>query len=123
MSNQDLRHDPVVIVSAVRTPMGGFQGDLAAATAPELGATAIRAALERAGLGSDSIEEVIMGCVLPAGLGQAPRRHVFLPWASDPAAGADLRAEGWTTIAALSPGDTAPSTCTHILDGTAPSPI
>ena len=71
MSIEDPRRDPVVIVSAVRTPMGGFQGDLATATAPELGATAIRAALERAGLAPDSIEEVIMGCVLPAGLGQA----------------------------------------------------
>lgn len=78
MNTEDLRHDPVVIVSAVRTPMGGFQGDLAASTAPELGATAIRAALERAGLSPDSIEEVIMGCVLPAGLGQAPARQASL---------------------------------------------
>ncbi len=78
MSIEDPRRDPVVIVSAVRTPMGGFQGDLATATAPELGATAIRAALERAGLAPDSIEEVIMGCVLPAGLGQAPARQASL---------------------------------------------
>src|SRR3954454_2506295 len=78
MSIEDPRRDPVVIASAVRTPMGGFQGDLAAATAPELGATAIRAALERAGLAPDSIEEVIMGCVLPAGLGQAPARQASL---------------------------------------------
>jgi acetyl-CoA C-acetyltransferase len=78
MSIEDPRRDPVVIVSAVRTPMGGFQGDLAAATSPELGATAIRAALERAGLAPDSIEEVIMGCVLPAGLGQAPARQASL---------------------------------------------
>src|SRR5919107_1136084 len=78
MSIEDPRRDPVVIVSAVRTPMGGFQGDLSTATAPELGATAIRAALERAGLALDSIEEVIMGCVLPAGLGQAPARQASL---------------------------------------------
>jgi acetyl-CoA C-acetyltransferase len=78
MNTEDQRHDPVVIVSAVRTPMGGFQGDLTTATAPELGATAIRAAVERAGLSPDSIEEVIMGCVLPAGLGQAPARQASL---------------------------------------------
>src|SRR3954465_369345 len=78
MSIEDPRRDPVVIVSAVRTPMGGFQGDLATATAPELGATAICAAVERAGLAPDSIEEVIMGCVLPAGLGQAPARQASL---------------------------------------------
>jgi acetyl-CoA C-acetyltransferase len=78
MNTEDQRHDPVVIVSAVRTPMGGFQGDLATATAPELGANAIRAAIERAGLTPDSIEEVIMGCVLPAGLGQAPARQASL---------------------------------------------
>jgi acetyl-CoA C-acetyltransferase len=78
MSIQDQHQDPVVIASAVRTPMGGFQGDLASATSPELGATAIRAAVERAGLTPDSIEEVIMGCVLPAGLGQAPARQASL---------------------------------------------
>ena len=70
--------DPIVIAAAVRTPMGGFQGELATATAPELGATAIRAAVERAGLASDQVDEVIMGCVLPAGLGQAPARQASL---------------------------------------------
>ncbi len=71
-------NDPIVIVSAARTPMGGFQGDLAGVTAPELGAVAIRAAVERAGLAPDQVEEVIMGCVLPAGLGQAPARQAAL---------------------------------------------
>src|ERR1043165_3717416 len=70
-----MREDPIVITGAARTPMGGFQGDLAAVTAPELGQAAIRAALERAGLQPDAVEEVIMGCVLPAGLGQAPARQ------------------------------------------------
>jgi acetyl-CoA C-acetyltransferase len=70
--------DPIVIVSAARTPMGGFQGELAALTAPQLGATAIRAALERAGLAPEQVQEVIMGCVLPAGIGQAPARQAAL---------------------------------------------
>jgi acetyl-CoA C-acetyltransferase len=65
----------IVIVGAARTPMGGFQGELAPATAPELGATAIRAALERAGVKADAVSEVLMGCVLPAGQGQAPARQ------------------------------------------------
>ena len=67
--------DPIVIVGAARTPMGGFQGDLASVAAPELGSVAIRAALERAKLAPDAVEEVIMGCVLPAGQGQAPARQ------------------------------------------------
>ena len=67
--------DPVVIVGAARTPMGGLQGDFAALTAPELGAVAIAAAVERAGVAKDDIEEVLMGCVLPAGQGQAPARQ------------------------------------------------
>jgi len=71
-------NDPVVIVSAVRTPMGGFQGDLKSLTAPQLGAAAIRAAVERAGLGPNDIDEVLFGCVLPAGLGQAPARQAAL---------------------------------------------
>jgi acetyl-CoA C-acetyltransferase len=70
--------DPIVIVGAKRTPMGGFQGELAPATAPELGARAIAAALEDAGVAAEDIEEVIMGCVLPAGLGQAPARQASL---------------------------------------------
>jgi acetyl-CoA C-acetyltransferase len=65
----------IVIVGAARTPMGGFQGDLKDKSAPELGATAIAAALTRAGLTGAQVDEVIMGCVLPAGLGQAPARQ------------------------------------------------
>ncbi|MGH8434103.1 MAG: acetyl-CoA C-acyltransferase [Pseudomonas sp.] len=75
MSNQQ---DPVVIVSAARTPMGGFLGDFKDLTAAELGATAIRAALARAGLQPTEIDEVILGCVLPAGQGQAPARQAAL---------------------------------------------
>jgi acetyl-CoA C-acetyltransferase len=67
--------DPVVIVSAVRTPLGRFQGDLASVSAPSLGAHAIRAALARASLAPEQIDEVLMGCVLPAGQGQAPARQ------------------------------------------------
>lgn len=70
--------DPVVIVSAARTPMGGFQGDLKSLTAPQLGSAAIRAAVERAGLAAADIEQVLFGCVLPAGLGQAPARQAAL---------------------------------------------
>ena len=70
--------DPIVIVGAARTPMGGFQGDLAPVAAPALGSVAIAAALERAALAGDDIDEVIMGCVLPAGLGQAPARQASL---------------------------------------------
>mgnify|MGYP000529423776 CR=1 FL=1 len=75
MSNAN---DPIVIVSAARTPMGGFQGDFAGLTAPQLGSTAIKAAVERAGISAETIEEVIFGCVLPAGLGQAPARQAAL---------------------------------------------
>lgn len=67
--------DPVVIVSYARTPMGGFQGALADAKATDLGAAAVKAALERAGLAPEKVEQIIMGCVLPAGLGQAPARQ------------------------------------------------
>ncbi len=70
-----MSEDPIVIVGMARTPMGGFQGDLTGAKAPELGAVAIEAAMERAGVTGDDIDEVIMGCVLPAGLGQAPARQ------------------------------------------------
>ncbi|MDN7143633.1 acetyl-CoA C-acyltransferase [Pseudomonas sp. JQ170] len=73
-----LANDPIVIVSAVRTPMGGLQGDLKSLTAPQLGAAAIRAAVERAGVSADSVEQVLFGCVLPAGLGQAPARQAAL---------------------------------------------
>ena len=71
-------NDPVVIVSAARTPMGGFQGELSSLSAPQLGAAAIAAAVERAGLKPEQVEEVILGCVLPAGLGQAPARQAAL---------------------------------------------
>ncbi len=67
--------DPIVIVGAARTAMGGMQGDFASVPAARLGATAIAAAVARAGLAPDQIEEVIMGCVLPAGQGQAPARQ------------------------------------------------
>jgi acetyl-CoA C-acetyltransferase len=70
--------DPIVIVAAARTPMAGFQGDFATLTAPQLGSAAIAAALERSGLTPQQIDEVLMGCVLPAGLGQAPARQAAL---------------------------------------------
>ncbi len=70
--------DPIVIVGAARTPMGGFQGDLGEAKAAELGTVAIRAALERAKVKGEDIDEVIMGCVLPAGQGQAPARQASI---------------------------------------------
>lgn len=68
-------HDPVVIVSATRTPLGRFQGALSAITAPALGSRVIRSALERANLGPERVDEVLFGCVLPAGQGQAPARQ------------------------------------------------
>ncbi|MBW7861252.1 MAG: acetyl-CoA C-acetyltransferase [Rhodocyclaceae bacterium] len=83
--------DPVVIVSAARTPMGGFQGDFASLTAPQLGSVAIRAAVERAGVTPEQVEEVIFGNVLQAGVGQAPARQAAL------GAGLPLSA-GCTTI-------------------------
>ncbi len=70
--------DPIVIVGAARTPMGGFQGELGAVTAPQLGAAAIGAALQRAGVDAADVDEVLMGCVLPAGQGQAPARQAAL---------------------------------------------
>jgi acetyl-CoA C-acetyltransferase len=84
-------NDPVVIVGAARTPMGGFQGDFAALAASELGAVAIRAAIARAGLSGEDVQEVIMGNVLPAGQGQAPARQASLK------AGVPLAA-GCTTV-------------------------
>jgi len=71
-------NDPVVIVSAVRTPLGAFQGDFASLTAPQLGAVAIKAAVERAGIASALVEEVVFGNVLQAGVGQAPARQAAL---------------------------------------------
>ena len=83
--------DPVVIVGLARTPMGAFQGELKGFSAPELGAAAIRAAVERARIRPEEVDEVIMGCVLPAGQGQAPARQAAL------GAGLPL-ATGCTTI-------------------------
>ena len=83
--------DPVVIVSCARTPMGGFQGELKGFAAPELGAAAIRAAVERGKVKPEDVQEVILGCVLAAGQGQAPARQASL--------GASLPlAAGCTTI-------------------------
>lgn len=76
--DSSMTHDPVVIVSAARTPMGSFQGVFSGLTAPSLGAAAIKAAVEKAGLDVSLVEEVLMGCVLPAGLGQAPTRQAAL---------------------------------------------
>ena len=70
--------EPVVIAGMARTPLGGFQGELASLPAPALGAVAIKAALERAGAAPAEVDEVIMGCVLPAGQGQAPARQAAL---------------------------------------------
>ena len=70
--------DPIVIVAAKRTPMGGFMGGLSAVSATTLGATAIRGAMAAANLANDQVDEVIMGCVLPAGLKQAPARQAAL---------------------------------------------
>lgn len=73
-----MTQDAVVIVNGARTPMGGFQGALSPVTAPELGAIAIREAVARAGLTPEDVQEVIMGCVLPAGLKQGPARQATL---------------------------------------------
>jgi acetyl-CoA C-acetyltransferase len=85
-----MSHDAVVIASYARTPMGGFQGALSGVKATDLGAAAVRAALERAGLSGDKVEQIFMGCVLPAGLGQAPARQAAL------AAGLPLSVEATT---------------------------
>jgi acetyl-CoA C-acetyltransferase len=83
--------DSIVIAAAARTPMGGFQGDLQGLTGPQLGAAAIKAALERSCLPPEAVDEVFMGCVLSAGVGQAPARQAAL--------GAGLpKAAGCTTI-------------------------
>jgi acetyl-CoA C-acetyltransferase len=73
-----MNSDPVVILSARRTPVGAFQGALTAVTAPQLGAAAIKAALSDSGVKASEVDEVIMGCVLSAGLGQAPARQAAL---------------------------------------------
>ena len=73
-----MTNDPIVITSMARTPMGGFQGDLKNLSGTDLGATALKAAIERSSLGSKDVSEVMMGNVLPAGLGQAPARQAAL---------------------------------------------
>jgi acetyl-CoA C-acetyltransferase len=70
--------DPVVILSYARTPMGAMQGALSDASATDLGAVAVKAAVERAGVSGDQIDRAYMGCVLPAGLGQAPARQAAI---------------------------------------------
>jgi acetyl-CoA C-acetyltransferase len=70
--------DPIVILSYARTPMGGMQGALSDVSATDLGATAVKAAVERAGVSGEDIDRIYMGCVLPAGLGQAPARQAAL---------------------------------------------
>jgi acetyl-CoA C-acetyltransferase len=82
-----MNDDPVVIVGAARTPMGGFMGDLKSLAAPELGAAAIRAAVERSRIAPEDVQEAIMGNVLPAGQGQAPARQAALGAGLPPAAG------------------------------------
>src|SRR4051812_3109620 len=73
-----MNKDPIVIVGCSRTPMGAFQGELKGFSSPQLGAAAIRAAVERAHIRPSEVDEVLMGCVLPAGLGQAPARQASL---------------------------------------------
>ena len=73
-----MMEDPIVIVGAARTPMAAFQGEFSSLTAPQLGSVAISAALERAHVKPESVDEVLFGCVLPAGLGQAPARQAAL---------------------------------------------
>jgi acetyl-CoA C-acetyltransferase len=73
-----MNSDPIVILSYARTPMGSFQGNLAGASATELGSAAVAAAIERAGVSGDNVDKIFMGCVLPAGLGQAPARQAAL---------------------------------------------
>ncbi|MBE7214247.1 acetyl-CoA C-acyltransferase [Shewanella benthica] len=77
MSTEQLSQE-IVIVAAKRTPMGGFQGSLSTVPSPKLAATAIKSLIEQTGIAADAIDEVLMGCVLPAGLGQAPARQATL---------------------------------------------
>ena len=70
--------ESVYIVAARRTPIGAFQGALAPLSAPQLGAAAVRAALESSGVSAEQLDEVLLGCVLPAGLGQAPARQAAI---------------------------------------------
>ena len=89
--SSDLSNQDIVIVAAKRTPMGGFQGALATVASPKLAATAIKGLMLHSGLAGEQVDEVLMGCVLPAGLGQAPARQATL--------GADLPLSvGATTV-------------------------
>ena len=98
----------VVIVGAARTPIGAFQGALSPLTAPQLGAIAIKAALERAGLKPELVEQVIMGNVLTAGVGQAPARQAArgaglpdgVPCITIRAAKSPIEAEVWIQLVA-----------------------
>ena len=78
MMNSEKLDQDIVIVSAKRTPMGGFQGSLSSVPSPKLGAAAIKAVMDETGIHGDKVDEVLMGCVLPAGLGQAPARQATL---------------------------------------------
>jgi acetyl-CoA C-acetyltransferase len=82
-----MAQDPIVIVGSARTPMGAFMGDLKSLSAPELGAVAVRAAVERAGVKPEDVEEAILGNVLPAGQGQAPARQAVLGAGLPPSTG------------------------------------
>src|SRR3989442_12977251 len=87
--------DPIVIVSAARTPIGGLLGDLSPLAAWELGAVAIKAAVERAGVPGDSIDEVLLGNCLMAGQGQAPARQAMRRAGLPDSAGAATLSEQW----------------------------
>jgi acetyl-CoA C-acetyltransferase len=87
LKGETLHDDPIIIAAAARTPLGSFMGELKGVPAPRLGAVAIRAAVDRAGLTPETIEEVIMGNVLPAGTGQAPARQAALAAGLAPATG------------------------------------
>src|SRR5260221_14167613 len=82
-----MQNDPVVIVGCARTTMGAFQGDFKNVEAPRLGAAAIKAAVERAGINCEEVQEVIMGNVLSAGQGQAPARQAALAAGRAPGGG------------------------------------
>jgi acetyl-CoA C-acetyltransferase len=78
LEQSPMSHDPIVIAAAARTPMGGFQGALKSVSATALGSAAIRETIMRSGVSAGDVDEVIMGCVLPAGLGQAPARQASI---------------------------------------------
>ena len=94
--------DPIVIVGMARTPMGSFQGDLKDATGPELGATAMTAALLKAGVKPEDVQEVIMGCVLPHGQRQGPDQ------CTAQSSHQKITAAAWLAIGALEPAEHVP---------------